>query len=758
MKFLSTFLIYFLLTPLFIIFSQATISGKIKSEGEILAFATVSIDALNIHSDTDVNGVYTLKQVPEGEHTLTVRFIGFEEKMEKVSVKKNQNLNLDIEMAKSSVLVSEILVVDEQTGLTTKTPYNIASLSIRGVELKGNPSGIMGLIRLEPGVYGAELGQGIVKPFVRGLGFSRVVTIYQGNKLENHQWGADHGLGLNDLGVKSADIIKGPASILYGSGALGGVILVKDEDEYFKSNKLSGNVGFTFNTNTSGIRPVFSLGRGFEKGFFVGVDGAFENHTDYRDGNKRIIGNSRFNTNTFRLHAGIDKPNFKNKLSYSQHTQKLGIISDEEMEDNLSQATTRFDRKIQLPFQKVADKIISYSQTMLREKYITALNVSHHINDRDEIENNFSQTDLGLLQGNTFYGARISTKEVKGIDHTFGVQGSYIATSNKAHAEEILIPDAKAYDNGIYYLNGITKGKNFIQTGLRYDFRRTVADASAPNLVDYGFTLPGEPTSRKLGVNFSGFTGSLGYSYDPNEMHRFKFNFSTGFRAPDLAELFSNGNHPGTNRLEKGNVNFGREQSYQVDANYSYTGKYFWLSTSLFSNRVDNFLFFAATGETTTSGLEIWSYNQAPALLYGAEISARIFPLGDQKLQINADYSLVRGKRRDKDEYLTFIPADNVNLRAQYQISKNGKDNIFIAARMVGNQERPGLNEERTDGFVLLSAGFSKEVKIGNQAINLGLTGLNLLNEVYVDHMSILRAFNVTHAGRNIMANIQYKF
>lgn len=738
--------------------TTGTISGKITSGKEVLGFATLSIDLLNINTSSDMDGNYILKSVPPGDHTVIARFIGFEDKVLQVNLRPGQQLQLNFDMTQSSVIVSEIVIIDEQTGLTTQTPYSIATISARNVELKGNPSGVMGLVRLEPGVYGAELGQGIVKPFIRGLGFSRVVTIYQGNKLENHQWGADHGLGLNDLGVKSADIIKGPASILYGSGALGGVILLKDEDDYFKSPKFTGNIGFTFNTNTSGVRPIFSLGRGFSNGMFFGIDGALESHTDYRDGNKRTIGNSRFNTNTLRMHVGVDKANFKNKLSYSQHNQNLGIIEDDEMDDNLSLATTRYDRKIQLPFQRVEDKIISYTQTILSDKFVTAMNISHHINDRNEIEEDFDEIDLGLLQGNTFYGARVSIKPINGIDHTFGIQGSHILTKNKLGAKEILIPNARVLDNGLYYLSGISKGKSYLQAGLRYDYRRTVADASSDHLVDYGFILPGEPITRKLGVNFTGFTGSLGYSYDPNPIHRFKFNFSTGFRAPDLAELFSNGNHPGTNRLEKGNASFGREQSYQLDANWSYTSEYLWFSSSLFANRVDNYIFFAATGESTPDGLEIWSFNQAPALLYGTEISGRYFPFGNQKLQINADYSIVRGRRTDNDGYLTFIPADNLNLRTQYQLGKNDKDQLFIAGRYVANHTRPGLNEENTDGFFLLSAGLSKEVKIGNQRINLGITGTNLLNEVYVDHMSILRAFNVTHAGRNFILNVQYKF
>src|SRR5690606_2100779 len=125
-----------------------------------------------------------------------------------------------------------------------------------------------------------ELGPGIVKPFIRGLGFSRVVTLYQNNKLENHQWGQDHGLGLNGLGVRSVDIIKGPASILYGSGAIGGVLIVKDDESYLSSETITGNIGSTFNSTSNGFRTYGSLGKKFHNNLFFGFDAAYENHAD----------------------------------------------------------------------------------------------------------------------------------------------------------------------------------------------------------------------------------------------------------------------------------------------------------------------------------------------------------------------------------------------------------------------------------------------------------------------------------------------
>lgn len=734
------------------------LEGTVSFENSPLELANVTINELKIGVSTDRKGIFSLGSIPEGTFVVEVSILGFETIKEKMTFKNGQVIKKRFEMTPSDMSLDEVVVVDIQSGLNTRTPYSIAKIDAKGIEKKGNPSGIMGLVMDDPAVYGAEMGQGIVKPFIRGLGFSRVVTIYQSAKIENHQWGADHGLGLNDLGVGSIDIIKGPASILYGSGALGGVLLVKDDESYFNTNQITGNIGTTFNSVSNGYRTHFSVGKSFDQGFFVAADAAYENHADYKDGSGRLIGNSRYNNTNFRLHTGINKKNFSNKLSYTFLDQNLGIIGDEEMEAGMSMATTRNDRAMQLPFQKVSDHIISYRQTTQHDLWDTALSVSYQINDRQEVEENFDEVDLGLNQSNLFFNARASHQTTKNFKNTFGVQGSFIHNQNLKEAKEILIPDARSSDMGIYYMGNLELGDYFFQGGIRYDFRSVTADASAQNLVDYGFILPGEPDSRKLTKDFSGFTGSLGVSRKINTENTIKLNASTGFRAPDLAELFSNGPHPGTNRFERGNAEFEREQSYQMDVNWIYTSPKFRTSLAFFGNSVENFIFFTDTNEITDDGMEIWGFLQTKALLYGTEMQLGYHPFGDNRLFFTTTLNIIRGEDVDNNRNLTFIPANNYSFRADFKPFQGKSTNTFLQLRMVDRQDLPGLNEEVTSMYALLNAGINHEFTIQKQKMVVGLTGNNLLNRVYVDHMSILRAFNIPHAGRNIMINAQYRF
>jgi iron complex outermembrane receptor protein len=738
---------------------QNQFTGVINNEkNQPLHWVNIVIPQLNNSAVSNEKGRFTLKNIPNGKYGVLINLLGYESILDTL-IFENQSIEKGYVLTTNSYELSEVkIVVDQQSGLQTNTPYSVSSVDIKNDALVGNPSGIMGLIIQDPAVYGAEMGQGVVKPFIRGLGFSRVVTIYQGNKLENHQWGADHGLGLNDLGVSSVNIIKGPASILYGSGAVGGVILVQDDESYLLDTNFVGNVGFTYNSVSGGMRPRASLGKKFKSGFFIATDAAIENHADYVDGNNRIIGNSRYNSQTFRFHTGIKKQNFNNKLSYTYLNQNLGIINENEMDDNQSFATTRWDRTKQLPSQKINDHLISYKQNYQFKKWNTAVNISHHINNRNEIETSLDSIDLGLVQSHSYYNLRGTNYTKENWTNTFGLQGSFIQNINKKEALEILIPNSQLWENGLYYLSNLQYKKSVYQLGLRYDYRDIIAKADAQNLIDFGFILPGNPVNRRLNQHFSGFTGSIGVSTKINTKHTLKFNVATGFRAPDLAELYSNGNHPGTNRFERGNINFNREQSLQADINWLLKSKRWNLSYAVFGNLVNNYLFFAATGETVNNNLELWSFQQTNAFLYGTELDFKYDILENKVWEFNGTVNIIRGNDLKNDRSLTFIPADNFTAKIIYMPKSLPNFKSFISVRHVAQQNRLGLNETVTPQYTLLNAGIQKTITIKDKKLDIGMNGLNLLNKTFTDHLSILRAFNIPAAGRNIMINVNYIF
>ena len=754
----SALFVFGMFSSLNLLSQQPSITGIVYSEGRPLAGVTIQTDQTNELKTSSSTGRFTLNVRP-GTIEVTATLPGFLTYQNTVFVSKDTILSLNIDMPVETLLLDEIKVVSKSLGLTEHTPYNISIVDARDLSVKGTPSGIMGQLKELPGVNGADMGHGIVKPLIRGLGFSRVVTSYQGNKLENHQWGADHGLGLNDVGVRSADVIKGPASILYGSGAIGGVIILNDDEHYLENSRLNTTIGKTVNTVSAGVRTYGSMGKKFDNGVFVAFDGAYENHADYFDGANRLIGNSRFNTATTRFHAGYHTEKIKAKLSYTYNDQQLGIIDDDEMDPASSLATHRSDREMQLPFQNVTDHLISYNQTYrVSENWNTQTSVSYHHNQREEIEDDFEEIDLGLIQNHIFYNIQSIHSKKRNLTNTLGVQGSYIDLKNMKEAEEILFSNASYFENGLYYLGTYTSKSHTLQGGLRVDFRNFIADANQENIISEGYVLPGNPSDRTLQKKFSGLTGSLGYTYKLNDKNLLKMNVSSGFRAPDLAELLSNGPHPGTNRFELGNINFNREQSLQGDINWLKRGKQVSLDVSLFSNYIYDYIYFAATGDTMPSGLNIWEFSQTDAFLYGGEIAVKYNPSFAPKLSTQLNGNITRGIDITNNRPLTFIPADRAGATINYKPLENKKLIISSGYEYAFLQGRPGFQEMVTDGYGLLRASVKYTWRIKQHNLSVAVTGFNLLNATYVDHVAILRAFNVTHPGRNVMINLQWQF
>lgn len=741
----------------FICTAQTEISGKITAEGKAVPYASIYFEGTEIGTTSSEIGEYIIKTNGRGNSILTVSAVGFETVRRKVSLSANKHLTEDFNLRVAEEELREIQIVDQQTGLSRKTPYNVSTISVQGIQNQGKPGGLMGILKEVPGVYAAEFGHGIMKPFIRGLGFSRIVSVYQGNKLENHQWGEDHGLGLNSLGIRQVDVIKGPASVLYGSGALGGVLLSRDSDYYLRTTDWTGELGGSFNSVSKGIRTHASLGRSFNSGFFLATDLAYESHADYIGGNDQFTDNSRFNTQTLRLHTGIERTGFKNKLSFSYNLQNLGIIGGEEIEDDQSPSAGRNAREMKLPFQVVKDYLVSYNQNTSGESLETYLHLSHHFNDRKEIETP-NAIDLGLQQSHSFYNARISSKGTD-LKHSLGAQGSLIINKNVEEALDFLIPDARILDNALFYLADLSLGSLFLQGALRYDYRHVEADASSEHLVEYGFILPGDPEDRKLFRSFDGFTGSLGATQTIGERNTLKFNISTGFRAPDLAELFSNGPHPGTSRFEMGNADFQRERSLQADAVYMYSNKRLTASLSGFLSKIDNYILFTATDKTAPrEEMELWEYEQTNARLHGMEFELKYTWFPDYQLETVITGALVRATDLQSEQPLTFIPPDNFNLELGYYGLEDRSLHLFTRLRLIADQKRVGLNEEVTAGYTLLNVGVSKTFGVKSKFLETSLTFNNALDKSYMDHMSILRTLEVNSPGRNIMLNFNFKF
>jgi iron complex outermembrane receptor protein len=733
-----------------------SIIGRVvdKSTNTPLPGVSVFIAELNRGVVTDLDGNFRLTELPDRNITLKFSFVGYSTIIQSVKPSSTPRA-LVIQLEEAFTNIDEVVVSGAYVMSKESSPINIEKINKTEILKMPSPS-LMTAIARTPGVSEISLGPGISKPVIRGLSFSRVLSLYQGARFENQQWGADHGLGLTETGIGDIELIKGPASLIYGSGAMAGVInLIEDKDA--APGDVEGDLNMRAFSNSLGLRSELGIKGASEKGFFWSLRGAAESHADYLDGDGEAVGNTRFNTQNIKAGAGLRKKWGDTRVRYTYLKQKLGILEEDELDELV---TTRNDRKMQLPFQNVTDHFLnSETNIFLGEDKIKAT-FGYHLNFREEIEDNLEEVDLGLISRNFMYDIKYFKAVNPYLEAIFGVQGFYLRNVNYENAGEFLIPDATKDDRSVYALLNYNKDKWVIQGGLRYDYRKVIADAGAQHFIDYGFILPGDPENRTLERNFDGVTASGGATFRPSSKWRFRLNIAQGFRAPDLAELFSNGPHPGTSRFERGDASFVREQNIQTDFGVRYSKPDFSISGEVFYNHVDNYIFFAPTDEMVED-LTVWVFEQTDARLYGGEIELDIHPRSVKWLGGSTSYSMVIGQRRSDMSYLPYIPAFRWNQSIDFRLNNQGafqKPYISILGSFIMDQNRPAPLEESTPGYYLLGMNIGSSLKVGKNTMDVFVSGTNLLNKTYLDHLSLFRPFGIHQMGRNVALNVRIPF
>lgn len=735
--------------------TSQSLSGRVVdgNTGEALPGVSVFLPELNRGTVTNNQGEFVLGSLPSRNITVQFTYMGFSTFITKLN--PSQNNILAVEMEETTTSVDEVVVSAAYIMSRESSPISIEKVNKTDI-LKSPAPSLMTALAKTPGVSEVSLGPGISKPVIRGLSFSRVLSVYQGARFENQQWGADHGLGLTETGLTGVEIIKGPASIIYGSGAMAGVVnLLEDKDA--SSGQITGDLNMRGYSNSLGGRIETGIKGATDGGIVWSLRGASESHADYLDGDGNTVGNTRFNTQNIKAGVGLQKAWGDTRIRYTYLKQRLGILEEDEYDELV---TTRNDREMQLPFQDVSDHFLNSETNVFLGNDKLKVTLGYHWNFREEIEEDFEEVDLGLRQQNFMYDVKYYKSVTNDLEAIIGIQGFYLQNINYDHAEEFLIPDATKDDRSVYGLLNYAKEEWVLQGGLRYDYRKVDADASAGKFLDYGFELPGDPESRQLSRSFDGITASGGATFRPDNKWRFRLNVASGFRAPDLAELYSNGPHPGTSRFERGNAGFVREQNIQSDLGVRYKTNDFSLAVEGFYNHVNNYIFFAPTDEIV-GDLTVWNFEQDNARLYGGEALLELHPAHARWISGSTSYSMVIGRRRSDNSYLPYIPAFRWNKELSFNLKDFGmfKNPYFsLLGSLVFDQNRPAQLEEATPGYYLLGLNMGSSFNMGNQVIDTYISGTNLLNVTYLDHMSLYRPFGIHQIGRNVALNVRVNF
>lgn len=745
----------FALAPLYIV-AQSTVTGNISDSenGQPLEQVSVYIPQLEKGAVTGTDGSYTLKDLPEGSYKLVVAYLGYETHSTTLEIHSGTN-SYSYAMVPSAIEIDEVVLSTPFHKLQRENVMKVEQKSIAELKSEGAITLADGITRV-PGVTSVSTGVGIGKPVIRGLSFNRVLVYTQGVRLENQQFGGEHGLGVNDAGISSIEVIKGPASLLYGSDALGGVLYLNPES-FELPNQTSGHINLNYFTNTLGYGANAGFKTSGEKLKFL-VRGAYSSNVDYETGDGTGVTNSRFKEADIKTGLAYQATKFKTELRYNYNESNLGIPEEIGVQDN--------GRDPLLPNQEIATHILSSKSNFFFRKSSLEATFGYIFNDRKEFEEHHEHEheegeeheeeeheeeegeegpalDMDLstfnynLQFNPQWGSMTTI---------FGVQGMH--QKNENFGEEVLIPNAITNDFGVLATSHIHFNKSDLQLGLRYDLRSINGEESG--------IVGDEEYIPSLDKNFNSFNAAVGYRADLTDNILFRLNIATGFRAPNLSELTSNGLHSGANRVEIGNQDLDSEQNVQVDLALEYGNQHIEVYANAFYNNVSDYIYLQPTGEFRDDD-PIYVFQQQDAKLYGGEFGFHLHPHPLDWLHLESSFDMVFGELEDKTD-LPLIPANRWNntLRVEWNTAKGTKSKSYAFATLqsVFDQNKVATFETPTSGYSLFNMGFGGEITIFNQLVGFKISGNNLFDKTYISHLSRLKTDGIANIGRNIAFNL----
>ena len=573
---------------------KVSLSGKITDEktGEALPGASVYMADDKIGTIANTEGKYRLDNIPNGHHVVEVSYSGYST----LVVHLELNSSVEKDFALSSVIVENLgVVVTGVAGATSirKSPVPVAS--IRKQALLQTPStNIIDALTHIPGVSQVSTGPAISKPYIRGLGGNRVVIINEGVRQEGQQWGDEHGAEIDEMSVARAEVVKGPASLMYGSDALAGVINFITNSPVAEGT-LKGNIISNYQTN-NGLFAINGNLAGNKNGLNWNLYGTYKSAGNYQNKYDGKVLNSGFNEKNLGGYIGINKSWGYSHIILSRFDQHLGLIEGERDDATglfmlfggtpLERIATKADldkRELFVPQQRVQHNKIVSDNNFAFKKSRLKVNLAYQNNLRQEFGNAEDPEENELFFDlKTFnYNLQWQLPELKEWHATIGVNG--MRQSNQNKGEESLIPEYNLFDIGGFVFVQRTFKKATVSGGLRYD-TRTI---NSMELIEGG-----DIKFNQFSRSFSNVSGSVGVSYEATDKVTLKANLARGFRSPTLAELASNGAHEGTNRYEYGEQSLRSETSLQMDGGLNFNYEHFSIDVSAFYNRLNDFIFY----------------------------------------------------------------------------------------------------------------------------------------------------------------------
>jgi iron complex outermembrane recepter protein len=775
------------------------IDGTVKDAEteQPLDFCNLILIKSTIGTITDATGKFRMAFPDNMTSTkLVASYLGYVSDTIQVTPANN---NYVILLEPKQGILNEVVVTGVSKGiLIRENPVAIETISRKQIERTSENNVIDAIAKNAPGLQTVKTGPNVSKPFINGLGYNRVLTLYDGMRVETQQWGDEHGVPMDDYVIEKAEVIRGPASLMYGSEAIAGVLSLFPAIPHEVDKLVHGKFLSEYQSNNGLVGNSLQLTYGDSHWSWAirGSERIARGYTNPIDGR---VYNTGFNMKNASAFVGYTSKQGYSFLNYTFYDNRQGIPDGSR--DSL---TRKFTYQI---YESAGENVIQPQVDNLKNRPIVPNNVlnsytisplSQRIQDYRLYSNSFyklGQSDIKILLGweqnvrreydhptdhgqageyivlNTLnYALRYNAPSISNIETSFGVNGMYQTNTNR-NATDFPIPAYNLFDAGAY---GYAKWKHdrwTIAGGIRDDHRNENGDQMyiKPNPAT-GF-YEQVPLSDSVGakkqfgifhLHFQGVTGSLGTTYQLSDNLSFKANIARGYRSPNITEIASNGLDPGAHIVYLGNLDFVPEFSLQEDMGMIGEFPNVFFDVSVFNNNIQNYIYESQKVDQNGNpvviipGNKTFQFQQTNAQLYGMNVVVNVNPQNLKVFHFNNAFSFVDGYNRNPEyrgkgtngEYLPFIPPPRLLSSLSYDLRAT-KAGQMIAFKAEGDfnavQNRYlGLyhTETATAAYALMNASVYADINYSKKKVlQLQLAVNNVFNTGYQSHLSRLQYF-----------------
>ncbi len=716
--------------------SAQGLRGRVENEaGRPLVAVRVSVVELQRRAATDSAGRFVLEGLPGGSYSISFERTGLVPEVRSIRIRPNETTTLTVRMRESRVELAVVQVSASALATTTSRATQPATVLGGGMLRNSQAASVGETLAGVAGMRSISLSTGIGKPVIRGLHSTRVVTMVDGNRVDGQQWGTDHGPNAETATADRVEVIKGPASVLYGSEAIGGVINILPRalpwDGANGQTGVTGRLITSYNTNVRSPDVTVSAEAGHGRVAWRAI-GTGRSAQNMRTA-KSALSNTRSDAGFGELTAGVRPSWGEVRMSASTKEERIEIYDDPITNPDFSGFQRLSTRRATL----FAERPTARGQLDLR--------VSAEQNYRREFAAaGATVPDLGLLATSWNGRATLTHAPVLG-----GWRGTVGATAARGVFEKrgikTLIPSNSTRALGAFVFEQRERGRLNLSVGARADWQALGVEQDS---------VLGLSAQRRT---FGAFTGTAGAAWQLAGPFAVAANVGRGFRAPVVQELFANGFHEGSRAFERGDSTVRVETSLNVDVAVRAQSRAFRGEVTVFRNAIANYIYLRPFGGDgfLFDSLQVVQGN---ALLVGAEATAEYRPIDRFSLAFGADY--VRGTNTTTGRPLLFIPPVRGTVSARVDGKRlRGLQRPY--ASLSGEANRRQTRTEQRDfapaGAMLAHGAVGAVWLAGARLVTIDVTARNLLNTRFRDYMSRYKEF-ADAPGRAVVVRLSAEF